>query len=152
MEPAGVLLGSAGSFRLVVAIRPPLPMTAILPPLPNSPFHAQHDPLGCGRLRASACQPRGPTLPGYVYKYDLSLPLRDMYRLVEVTRERLAQFADSGVYAVSIVGGRVLTRRSRREALWDSPAVTRACGAHVVRCVGCPPRLGTVTWATAIST
>jgi hypothetical protein len=40
-------------------------------------------------------------LAGYVYKYDLSLPLRDMYQLVEVTRDRLAKFADSGVYAVS---------------------------------------------------
>jgi hypothetical protein len=43
--------------------------------------------------------PSEPVLPtpaaaGAVYKYDLSLPLGDMYSLVDVMRSRLAAFAD----------------------------------------------------------
>merc|ERR1712232_1514481 len=31
---------------------------------------------------------------GYIYKYDISLPLQDLYKLVEDTRERLKEEGD----------------------------------------------------------
>jgi D-2-hydroxyglutarate dehydrogenase len=43
-------------------------------------------------------------LPGAVYKYDLSMPVQDMYRLVEDMRQRLADHPDILVVGYGHVG------------------------------------------------